>query len=156
MSDFDGMSDLEAEFLHLCRVLELPTPIHDFRFGAMLAGGPGKGLRERLQKLKLKDWRCDFVWIKERIMVEIEGGTYGKPVYCHLCNTPVKKILKNGKLVPVRESGRHNSPEGYAEDCRKYNAAHLAGFMVLRFTADMLRDGSAADTLQDARGILGL
>lgn len=125
------MSGLEDKFIALCQSLALPIPEREARFGAMLAGGEGKGVRERLRRLGLKDWRFDFLWRSSRVAVEIEGGTWS--------------------------GGRHVTGAGYADDCRKYNAAALAGFMVLRFTAEMLKGGvnsEAAIVLDDARGLI--
>jgi len=52
--------------------------------------------------------RLDFAWPKLKLAVEIEGGMY------------------------VR--GRHQRARGYTNDCRKYNAAVLLGWRVLRYT----------------------
>ncbi len=104
------VSNLEAEFLYLCRVLHLPEPDSEAGFDPK------------------RKWRFDFLWRKSRVAIEIEGGTWS--------------------------GGRHVSGKGYANDCEKYNAAALAGFMVLRFTGDMLRDGRAATTLEDVRGMI--
>lgn len=69
-------------------------------------------------------WRFDFAWPALRIAVEVEGGT--------------------------GQNGRHNRPEGYERDCEKYNAAALDGWMVLRFTAGMVRSGEAIKTIEEA------
>jgi very-short-patch-repair endonuclease len=125
------MSGLEDKFIELCASLALPIPEREVRFAAMIAGGEGKGVRERLRRLHLKDWRFDFLWRASRVAVEIEGGTHS--------------------------GGRHVTGTGYAEDCRKYNAAELAGFIVLRFTSEMLRGGTrseAATVLDDARVLI--
>jgi len=105
------MSNLEAEFLFLCRALGLPEPEREYRFDPV------------------RKWRFDFCWPAARLSVECEGGVW----------------MKNG---------RHTTGKGYSDDAEKYNAASLAGFLVLRFTADMLRDGRAEATLRDARGII--
>ena len=55
--------------------------------------------------------------------VEIEGGTYSR--------------------------GRHTRGSGFAEDCRKYNAAAAMGWRVFRFTAEMIEDGSAIKFLEE-------
>lgn len=75
-----------------------------------------------------RKWRFDFLWRKSRVAVEMEGGVFS--------------------------GGRHTSGVGYTNDCEKYNAAALAGYLVLRFTRGMLRDGRAAATLEDARGLI--
>jgi len=105
------VSNLEAEFLFLCRALGLPEPEREARFDPV------------------RKWRFDFLWRDARLAVEVEGGVW----------------MKNG---------RHTSGKGYSADAEKYNSAALAGFLVLRFTADMLRDGRAEATLRDARGII--
>lgn len=67
-------------------------------------------------------WRADF-YIAPSLLVEVEGGTWS--------------------------GGRHTSGVGYRNDAIKYNAAVLKGFRVLRFTADMVRDGALA-TIEEA------
>lgn len=59
-----------------------------------------------------RQWRADFAWPDKKLLVEIEGGVFGK--------------------------SRHTSGTGYTEDCHKYNAATCAGYRVLRFTGTML------------------
>lgn len=71
---------------------------------------------------KTRRWRFDFAWPDVKLAVEIEGGTWGL--------------------------GRHTSPAGYAKDCEKYNAAAMDGWMVLRFTSDMVRRGDTYRTVQ--------
>lgn len=71
-----------------------------------------------------RKYRADFAWPDRRLLVEVEGGTYSR--------------------------GRHVRPEGYAEDARKYNLAALQGWRVLRFTGEMVRDGSALATIEEA------
>ena len=55
--------------------------------------------------------------------VEIEGGTWSR--------------------------GRHTRGSGFAEDCRKYNAAAAMGWRVFRFPAGMVEDGSAIKFLEE-------
>lgn len=62
----------------------------------------------------VRRWRFDFAWVRQRVAVEIEGGAWTQ--------------------------GRHTRGAGFGADCAKYNAATLAGWRVLRFTGDMLRD----------------
>lgn len=62
----------------------------------------------------VRRWRFDFAWVRQRVAVEIEGGAWTQ--------------------------GRHTRGVGFGADCAKYNAATLAGWRVLRFTGDMLRD----------------
>lgn len=107
-----GMSDLEATFDYYWRLCDGGELVAEYRFGAELAGGAGKGLRRRLEDANARDWRFDRSAPDVQIAIELEGGTW------------------NG--------GRHNRPAGYADDCEKYNRAALAGWLVFRFTSDML------------------
>ncbi len=62
-------------------------------------------------------WKFDFAFPKDRVAVEIEGGTW--------------------------ISGRHNRGSGFIKDMEKYNHAALLGWRVLRFTPQQVLDGSA-------------
>ena len=65
-----------------------------------------------------RQWRADFYFERQKIAVEVEGGTaFGM--------------------------SRHSRAEGFERDCRKYNAATLAGIKVLRFTTAMVKSGEA-------------
>jgi very-short-patch-repair endonuclease len=66
-------------------------------------------------------WRLDFAFPDQRIAVECEGATWS--------------------------CGRHTRGRGFANDCEKYNAAALARWTVLRFTADAIESGAAADVV---------
>lgn len=107
--------DLEGDFrraLHASDGVALPAPVEQYRFAAHAVGGPGKGVRKRLTEAGLKDWRFDFAWPDLKVAVELEGGTW------------------------VR--GRHTRPMGFEGDAWKYNVAQLMGWVVLRYTGDML------------------
>lgn len=69
-------------------------------------------------------WRFDRAWLHSKIAVEIEGGTWIK--------------------------GRHSRGAGMRADAEKYNAATLQGWRVLRFTGDMVKDGSAIQVVERA------
>jgi very-short-patch-repair endonuclease len=69
-----------------------------------------------------RKWRFDFSFPERKLAVEIEGGS---GIY-----------------------GRHQRPGGFKKDCLKYNAAAMMGWCVLRYTTDMVIDGTAiADVL---------
>lgn len=72
----------------------------------------------------VRKWQFDFAWPDEKLAVEIEGGTWSH--------------------------GRHTRPRGYAADCEKYNAAARLGWVLLRFTGDMVKDGTALHTVESA------
>jgi len=69
-------------------------------------------------------WRFDFAWIEKMLAVECEGGTFTR--------------------------GRHTRGAGFEKDCEKYNAAVLAGWRVLRFTASMIDSGDAVEKIKKA------
>lgn len=69
-------------------------------------------------------WRFDFAWPEHRIAVECEGGIW--------------------------VGGRHTRGKGFEEDCRKYNAAIIQGWRVLRFTSRMVGSGEALQVIEKA------
>ena len=71
-----------------------------------------------------RKWRADFAFLSPKILVEIEGGVGGK--------------------------SRHTSAKGFDDDSRKYSAAAIAGWMVLRFSTRMVKSGEAITTLEKA------
>lgn len=75
-----------------------------------------------------RKWLMDFAWPRQRVAVEIEGGTYS--------------------------NGRHTRGSGFAEDCMKYNAAALLGWTVLRFPGTALNDPQTV--VRTVRAALGL
>ena len=58
-------------------------------------------------------WLFDRAWPEVKIAVELEGGVYTE--------------------------GRHTRGKGFEGDCEKYNTAQAMGWVVLRFTSNMLR-----------------
>lgn len=78
----------------------------------------------------------DFANPFARVAVEIEGGMH-----------PI--TTKNGKVI----KGHHVHPEGYAEDCARYNEAQERGWLVLRFTPEMIERDPTAAVEQVARVI---
>lgn len=71
-------------------------------------------------------WRFDFVLGMEHgcIAIEIEGGSYS--------------------------AGRHTRGKGFSEDLVKYNEAALDFWRVLRFTPQMVFDGTAMNCIRRA------
>lgn len=116
------LSNLEERFDFQIRAFKLTAPEREYRFAAHAVGGPGKGLRIRLEEAGLKDWKMDFAWPDIKLAVEIEGGIW--------------------------VGGRHNRGGGMIEDMRKYNAAALMGWKVLRFDGSAIRSGAAINTVR--------
>jgi len=115
------MSDLEQELLIQIKALKLPMPEQEYRFAAEHVG-LGKGLRERLEKAGLKNWRFDFAWQDARLAVEVEGGAW--------------------------VMGRHNRGKGFEGDLDKYHAAMDLGWTVYRCSGPLIRSGRAVDLIK--------
>jgi very-short-patch-repair endonuclease len=69
-----------------------------------------------------RKWRFDYAIVSPQIAIEIEGGGF--------------------------LNSRHKRPEGYENDCIKYNEAQRLGWAVLRFTANQVKSGYAIDYLE--------
>ncbi len=77
-----------------------------------------------------RQWRFDFCWRPQLVACEIEGGIWMQT-----------------------ESGRskgHAHPDRFESDCEKYNEAALYGWLLIRVTPKMVRDGRALDWLERA------
>lgn len=69
--------------------------------------------------------RCDFVWDREWLVVEIEGGVFTR--------------------------GRHTRGKGFEDDCEKYALLMCMGWRVLRVTGGQVKSGKALEWI---RGLL--
>lgn len=69
-------------------------------------------------------WRFDLAFPECMIGFELDGGSWSR--------------------------GRHNRGAGFSQDASKLNEAAILGWLIVRATYDMLRDGSAASTLARA------
>ena len=74
----------------------------------------------------IRDWRADFAHVPSRTLIEIEGGIYS--------------------------GGRHVRGKGYEDDCKKYNAATMQGWRVIRLTASMLQPDVIERVIQFVTG----
>lgn len=68
-------------------------------------------------------YRADFAYPDRMLLIEVEGGVWTR--------------------------GRHTRGKGYQDDCYKYNLATIMGFRVLRFTGEMVKDGTALNTIEE-------
>lgn len=69
-------------------------------------------------------WRFDFAWPDRMIALEVEGGTW--------------------------IGGGHNRGADYERNCEKYNEAALRGWILVRVTSTMIKDGRAIEVLERA------
>ena len=98
------MSGLEETLALQIRAAGLPAPAREFK------AVPGRR------------FRFDFAWPEFQLLLEVQGGTWGK--------------------------GAHSSGVGIARDCEKGNLATLAGWRTLNVTTDQIREGKAIRFLQ--------
>jgi very-short-patch-repair endonuclease len=96
-----GLEDLLA--VHI-RAAGLPEPMREYRF------------------LQGRKFRADFAWEKQRVLAEVQGGTYA-----HMA---------------------HSTGTGIERDYEKGNLANLAGWRYLQFSRRMIEDGTAIETLK--------
>ncbi len=124
-------ADRFVMMLKECKDLDRFGPYErEYRFAAYAVGGPGRGLRERLERAGFHDWRFDVAWIGHKVAVEVDGG-----------NRMAGINPRNGTPVAI---GRHTLDGDYA----KRNTAVLLGWRVLFYTLDMLRSGDWQDELR--------
>lgn len=98
--------DGSAEYLFQIKTAGLPTPEFEFRFHAV------------------RQWRADFAWPEEKLIVEYEGG--------------------------VHTGGRHTRGQGFENDIEKYNEATLLGYRVIRITYGTVKSGMALEMTERA------
>lgn len=109
------------EYLALRKAREA-NPVESLAADLFLAGLPAP-VRE-LRFAPPRRWRADLSYPDLHILIEVEGGTYVQ--------------------------GRHVRPQGYENDAEKYNHAALDGWLVLRFTSAMVKDGRAVQVISRA------
>ena len=99
-------SALEAELALQIKALGLPEPVREYR---AIAG---------------RKFRFDFAWLEQRLLVEVNGGTYTQ--------------------------GAHSTGQGIARDYEKANLAVLHGWRVLTFDGKAVKSGEAVETIRKA------
>jgi len=87
----------------------------------LLAHGLSGAFRCNARFDPVRRWSVDFLFERVKLAVELEGGNFVQ--------------------------GRHVRGRGFEKDCEKYNALVLAGYRLLRFTGDMVREGKAWPTI---------
>ncbi len=87
------------------------------------------GLPEPVREYRFhatRQWRFDWCWPEQHVALEYEGGTY--------------------------VNGGHVRGHHYTSDCIKYAEAALAGWIVIRATVEMVRNGTALELVWRALG----
>lgn len=70
----------------------------------------------------VRRWKFDYAILVAKIAIEVEGGAW--------------------------TLGRHNRPKGFIADMKKYNAAAVLGWRILRFTPQQLMTFETIETLK--------
>lgn len=90
------------------------------------------------------------------LLIDVQGGGWGKQVVCRICHTPVTRIVNNqhggSHIVPVREGGHHSRAGGMADDCEKLALAVIAGHRVLLVTPAQIASGQALKWIEEVLG----
>jgi hypothetical protein len=115
------VSALEDRLSLQIRGLKLPAPEREHAFAAHHVG-PGRGVRERLARAGLKNWRFDFAWPELMFAVEVEGGQW--------------------------TGGRHTRGKGFTEDIEKYHHAMRLGWTVYRCERRLIECGEAVGFIE--------
>ena len=103
-----SLSQLEATLAMQIRALELPEPMREYRLPELT-----------------EQYRFDFAWPSQRLLVEVNGATW------------------------IANSG-HTSGKGIERDTEKSCLAVLAGYRVLVVTRMQVKDGRAVQWIERA------
>lgn len=90
-------------------------------FQLQAAGIDGYHLEHRFHPVR--KWRFDLAWPERMVALEVEGGVF--------------------------TGGRHTTPQGFTNDCTKYNTATLLGWRVLRVTGEQVKSGQALTWIEE-------
>ena len=101
------LSALESQLAYMIRCVGLPEPKTQYR----------------LPELPERKFAWDFAWPVERLLVDVQGGTW------------------------VSNSG-HTSGAGLERDCEKMVLATLAGYRVMFVTGMQVKDGRAVQWIE--------
>lgn len=118
-----GGSSVEADARSLIIAAGLPAPNEQYHFD------PARPRR-----------RADLAWPQRgiRVLVEIDGGSWGTGRKCPLCKRS--------------QTGAHTTGKGYERDRERDADAIILGWTVLRFTPTMVYDGRMVSILRKIIG----
>ena len=101
----------------------MPTELEDELYWQIVEAMLPEPEREQIF-IKGRKFRADFLWRKQRVIAEVNGGTYRRLA--------------------------HSTGEGIHRDYEKGDLATLAGWRYLNFDRKMIEDGFAIDCLTKA------
>lgn len=90
-----------------------------FNFNWRALGGPPLEFQHRFHPKR--KWPMDFAHVETKIAIETQGGIY--------------------------TNGAHVRPVGYEDDCEKYAAAHLLGWVVFQLTPNMVENPALIESI---------
>lgn len=96
-----------VKFKLACVAAGLPMPVREFMFAA-----------------PERNWRTDFAWPDEQVVLEVEGAVWS--------------------------GGRHTRGSGYLADMEKYNELALRGYTLLRVTPQNLNKPATLELVRRA------
>ena len=105
------------------RLAGLGAAVREYRFAAEHVG-MGAGIRERLLRAGLQDWRFDLAWPDVKLACEVDGGAF--------------------------TAGRHSRGAGMRSDCEKQSTAVSMGWRVLRVLPEHVKSGRALQWIERA------
>jgi very-short-patch-repair endonuclease len=105
-------------FALACESIGLPTPEEEFRWHPS------------------RQFRADYCWPEPMLILEVDGGVFGKGKPCPLCKR--------------RQGGAHSSIKDILRDMERANAAAMLGWRFLRVTPDQMNDGTALTLVERA------
>ena len=101
----------------------MPTELEESLYWQIVEAMLPEPEREQIF-IKGRKFRADFLWRKQRVIAEVNGGTYRRLA--------------------------HSTGEGIHRDYEKGDLATLAGWRYLNFDRKMIEDGFAIDCLTKA------
>ena len=88
------------------------------------------------------------IWVEKlKLVIEINGGQWGKKVVCHSCKQAVQYKKKDGTLGFIMSQGLGHNKGGksYEKDLTKANLSQINGLLYLSYTYEMIKRGECYD-----------
>lgn len=99
------------------------------------------GLEREFKFHPHRRWRFDFAYPELKLAIEVEGGTFSRPV--------ITTDPKTGKPKAIIV-GRHSTGKGLENDAEKYGEAAILGWAVIRVPTSMIKTGKGFDLIDRA------